>query len=240
MSPPSSGTYLWTKPHLHPRVGRSTKPIVINPAYVDPDRVQEALEGYYRASPHRKNAFLVGYPERLHTLLHDDMFNLDVLPTEHPRAMDLHLVQEHFEWDTPAKINEAMLSGAFTQLTKGILWKNDFKLRITIIQTEIRLKQFQLLFRILVPLYHAFQAKGAEVSVSWAYIRTKDSMIRRVYSLDEIIRAWSPYLDWEDKAIDSLDGESEFPEWKRKYRNEDEEEEENVSYPYESDSDGFS
>ncbi|KAH6857282.1 hypothetical protein BKA58DRAFT_393876 [Alternaria rosae] len=140
MSLASSGIYLWTKPHLHPRVGRSTKPIVIDPAYVDPDRAQEALERYYRASPHRKDAFLVGYSERLHTLLHDDVFNLSVLSTEHLRAMDLHLTQDQFKRDTPAEINEAMLSTTFTQLTKGILRKKDFKLRITIIQTEIRLK----------------------------------------------------------------------------------------------------
>ncbi|KAI4923412.1 hypothetical protein J4E85_008450 [Alternaria conjuncta] len=244
MSPAAgSSTYLWLKPHLRPRGGHSTKPIVINPGYVDLDTAREALEAYYRVSAYRKDAFLVRSPERIRSLLHDDVFNLGVLPTEHLRAMDLHLTQEQFQWDTPAKINEAMLSEAFAQLTKGIRRKKDFKLRIMITQTEIRLKQWDLLFGILVPFCHAFQAEGAQVSVSWGYTRSNwySETIRCVYSLDEIIRVWTPYLDWEEKVIEFLDGQSEITDSRRKYRNEDEEEEEeeeeDVSYPHESNSD---
>ncbi|KAI4948138.1 hypothetical protein J4E91_006132 [Alternaria rosae] len=211
----------------------------MNSAYVDPDTTREALENYYRASAHRKDAFLVGCLERLHTLLHDDVFNLGVLPTEHLRAVDFHLMQGHFERDTPARINEAMLSTAFTQLTKGVLRKKDFKLRIAIIQTEIRLKQWQLLFAFWSLCTMPFERKERK-SVYLGLTQGRTDIQRRlgVYPLDEIIRVWTPYLDWEEKAIEFLDGEN----WKRKYHNEDEdeEEEEHVSYPYDSDSDGFS
>ncbi|KAI4657139.1 uncharacterized protein J4E79_007755 [Alternaria viburni] len=50
-------------------------------------------------------------------------------------------------------------------------------------------------------------------------------------------------LDWEEKVIEFLDGQSEIPNSRRKYRNEeeedeeDEEEEEDMAYPHESDSD---
>ena len=87
----------WSIHHSHAPDDRSTRPIVIHPAYVDPDTAREALEVYYRASAHRKDFFLVRNFGRLHTLLHDDVFKLGIRPAEHLRAIDIHLRQEEFQ-----------------------------------------------------------------------------------------------------------------------------------------------
>jgi hypothetical protein len=81
--------------------------------------------------------------------------------------MGLHFTQDDFKGQTPATINEVNLSGKLAQLAKGILWKTDFQLRIMIVQSQVRLKKCNFLFRVIAPLYDAFRAEGADVRVSW-------------------------------------------------------------------------
>ena len=234
-SPTIGHGFRWTTAHMHPKIGRTprdTKPIVINPAYVDLDTAREALEAYYRISAHHEHAFLVRCPEQMHTILHEDAFKLGVLPAEHLRAMDLYLTQERSEVWLPWTIDGNKLSKAFTQLTEGIRRKKYFKLSITFIQTEIRLKQWDLLFRILVPLWTAFEAAGAEVHLYWHYTRALEQtdMLRWVFSLDHIVSVWTPELEWKKEIIEHIEREGTlFPRESKHFRWEDREEEEDES-----------
>ncbi len=79
-------------------------------------------------------------PEKLYTLLHDDVFKLGVLP-----------VEEDFDHPTPETINGAVLEIQLNTMFQGILKKKDFRLHITLIQSQIHPKQWNLIFRILVP-----------------------------------------------------------------------------------------
>jgi len=224
MSHVTTGTSLYVmKQFLGFPEGGGPKPIVTDPAYLDPDTAREALEAYYRISAHHKNFFLVRYPERLHLVLHNDAFKLGVLPTEHLRVMDLHFTQEKFEsHDTPNGIKEAEMSEQLTTLFDGISQKQGFKLRITIIQIEIRLKQWDGIFRILVPFYHAFRAEGADVRVSWGYQHMGFSnwLLDWECSIDDIVGAWTPELEWKGNVVRLLEGESRFGMSTRKYRDE--------------------
>jgi hypothetical protein len=140
-------------------------------------------------------------PEKLYTLLHDDVFKLGVLP-----------VEEDFDGPTPETINGAVLEIQLNTMFQGILKKKDFRLCITLIQSQIHLKEWDLISCIFVPLYHAFQAEGAEVHVSWGYTRTYwySELVRCVYPLDDIVGEWRPTFDWRPAVIEDLRGSRNF------------------------------
>jgi len=179
--------------------------------------------------------------DTLDALLNDDVFKLGLRPADHLRALDLHLTQELPIRYKPATIDPDGLSKQFTHIFDAISRKKDFKLRITFMQFQIRLKQWEQLFPVLVPFYHAFRAEGADVSVSFSHTDNEwyRPPVRCDYDLEEIVKVWTPELEWKGKMLEFLEGVTwqVFPAWARQYQYEDEEEEEDESTTDESTTD---
>jgi len=179
--------------------------------------------------------------DTLDALLNDDVFKLGLRPADHLRALDLHLTQEHPIRHKPATIDPDGLTKQFTHIFDAIPRKKDFKLGITFMQFQIHLKQWEQLFPVLVPFYHAFRAEGADVSVSFSHTESDwyRPPVRCDYDLEEIVKVWTPELEWKGKMLEFLEEATwqVFPAWARQYRYEDEEEEEDEWTSDDSDED---
>ena len=66
------------------------KPHVIMLEYVDTEMAREAMEAYYHCTPGIIDAFVVECPDRIETLLFEDVFNLGLKPVEFLRILTVH------------------------------------------------------------------------------------------------------------------------------------------------------
>jgi hypothetical protein len=184
------------------------RPHVIMPEYVDTEMAREAMEAYYRCVPEIVDrfvvdAFVVECPDRIGTMLFEDVFNLGLKPAEFLRTLTVYLTLDDIYGRVKGDIEPETLKKDIAQLHQ-VVRKKSFKLKIILQQTCIRLKQWDEAFSVLKPFCEEFEAAGAQVHVSWAHVKygSREHLIIR--SIDDIFRQWHLNSEWKSGVIDWL------------------------------------
>lgn len=199
---------------LHWYADRVKRPHVIDIDYVGPEIAREMVEAYYLHARRVYNVQSVS-PAAIKYFITHGAFQVGLNPAYHHRAITVSLcLGYHSNDESPSSLSRRL--NHLHQIVK----KNGFSLKFQIYQRRVRLNSLDNYLAAIRPIFHTFEAAGADAHVSWFYDCEDDTRV--AMDLTDYVRTPKSRSDWKAKVISLLSEQAhKILERHREYLRED-------------------